>query len=129
MAFGSFEGLTRAVLQKQFPKDYAAWLDNPRDVAPPGGETTQLVADRAMSAVARIRDRTRRGPVLISSHKTTLRALLCALLGIDLRFFQVRLGQPLGGLSCVELRRTGPILTLLGDTSYLPAQLRELEGS
>ena len=67
--------------------------------------------------------------MLIVSHKATLRVLLCALLGIDVDLFRVRVGQRVGAISVVELRKSGPLLDRLGDIAHLPPELAAGDGT
>ena len=69
------------------------------------------------------------GNVLVVSHKATIRVILCALLGVDLNHFRIRVAAPVASLTAVDFRETGPLLTLLGDTSHLPEHLRKQKGT
>lgn len=125
--YGAWDGRCAASL-RQDPA-YPAWHADPAANAPPGGETGAAVAARALAAIAQLRAAHPEGPVLVVSHKATLRLLVCALLSIPLADFRRRLAQPLGGLSQIDFLRTGPLLRRLGDISYLPDALRHLQGS
>jgi probable phosphoglycerate mutase len=88
-----------------------------------------LAAARAAPIIERIRREHPEGRVLIVSHKATIRILICALLGLDVRLFRDRIGQGVAAVSRFEMKKTGPMLTLLGDVSHLPPDLREVEGT
>jgi probable phosphoglycerate mutase len=118
--YGSWDGKTPQQLRQQEPAAFGAWLDSPARLAPPGGETVLQLAERAESAVDRIRSQHPDGRVLVVSHKSTIRVLLCRLLGLDVNLYRRRLAQPLGAVNVVEFRSSGPMLVRLGDTSYLP---------
>lgn len=89
--FGAFEGLTFAEARAQYPDQLAAFLAATANPAP-GGESVEHVAARA--AVARDRALTRfpRKTVLIVTHVTPIKALLCQ-----------ALGAPLGSVHRMEL--------------------------
>ena len=125
--YGSWDGRTAASLDRE--PEYPAWHADPAANAPPGGETGAAVAQRAMAALTQLRAEHSQGPILVVSHKATLRLLLCALLGIPLADFRRRLAQPLGCVSQIDFLGTGPLLRRLGDISYLPDALRHLQGS
>ena len=64
--------------------------------------------------------------MLVVSHKATVRILVCALLGMDVRLFRDRIGQPVCALSRFQIKPQGTaMLTMLGDVSHLPPELRE----
>jgi broad specificity phosphatase PhoE len=67
-SFGSWEGLTDVEIAARFPDAVRGrWGD---------GETTEQVAERAITAIERIRARHADGPVLVVSHGGPLRAIL-----------------------------------------------------
>jgi len=125
--YGAWGGKTPQQLRPT--ADYREWLDNPAAHAPPGGETAIAVATRASRVIESLRRKHKHGRVLVASHKTTIRVLLCTLLGIDPALYRARLAQPLGGLTVVSFRDTGPRLDALGDLSHLPVELRDIAGS
>jgi probable phosphoglycerate mutase len=69
------------------------------------------------------------GNVLFVTHKASIRALLCTLLGVDVGRFRYRFGCPTGSVSVVEFGRRGPHAMAVADRSHLDARLRELEGT
>ena len=95
------------------------------DLRPPGGETLTEVADRAEQAIRGIAARHPQGDVLGVSHKTTIRVLLCRLLGIPLSEDRRRIACPLGGITVLSLRAGGAQLMAHGLVEHLPVGLRE----
>ncbi|WP_129839672.1 bifunctional RNase H/acid phosphatase [Streptomyces sp. RFCAC02] len=79
--FGAWEGLTFAEVQERFGADLDTWLATPGEAAPTGGESFTAVARRAAvardKAIARYAGRT----VLVVSHVTPIKSLLCLALG------------------------------------------------
>jgi probable phosphoglycerate mutase len=128
MDFGEWDGRRASEIERAVPGLYSAWVEHPAAVAPPGGETAADVARRALPALDAIVGRHPGGSALVVSHKGTIRIILCALLGVDLDLYRARIGSPVAGLSIVEFRPTGPLVTLLGDTSHLPPHLRRTAG-
>ena len=127
--YGAWEGLLPEEARASDPKLYGAWDADPGNVAPPGGESGHQIADRAVHALEAIRTRHPDGQVLAVAHKATIRVLVCALLGIDVSLFRVRIAQPVGCVTVVEFKKTGPMLKKLGDNSHLPLELRKEEGT
>jgi probable phosphoglycerate mutase len=129
IAYGEWEGRPEEEVARADPERFHAWETHPGYVAPPGGETGLAIAARALAVVEAIRARHTDGKVLVVSHKATLRVLLCALLGIDVDLFRVRVGQRVGAISVVELRKSGPLVERLGDVGHLPPELLAGDGT
>lgn len=130
ISYGEWEGMKHEEAKAKFPDVYAWWAQDTASRATPGGETAFMVASRAAPVIERIRREHPSGRVLVVSHKATLRILVCALLGMDVRLFRERIGQPVCAVSRFELKPQGTaMLTMLGDVSHLPAELRGVEGT
>ena len=119
IAHGHWEGLTRAEAERRFPKEVAAWEEDPFTYAPEGGESGVSVLARALPVIREIVERHQGGRVLVVSHKATLRLVLCSLLGIDAKGYRDRLDQSPACLNVVDFR--DPVrarLMLFNDTSH-----------
>jgi broad specificity phosphatase PhoE len=119
IAHGHWEGLTRAEAEARFPKEFAAWEEDPFTFAPAGGESGVSVLARALPVIREIVERHQGGHVLVVSHKATLRLVLCSLLGIDAKGYRDRLDQSPACLNVVDFR--DPVrarLMLFNDTSH-----------
>lgn len=122
-SFGAWEGLTYAEASARFPDIAKARRNDPERTQPPNGESLAQVRDRALGAVEGLLERHGEETVLIAGHGGPLRALLCGLLGLDLRFaWRLRLDNC--GLSVVDTYPEGSILSLLNDVYHL----RGIEG-
>jgi broad specificity phosphatase PhoE len=122
--YGRWEGLTPEQARALDPPHYAAWVEDPSAVSPPGGETAARVAERALAALEEIRSRheSSAGPVLAVSHKATLRIVAAALTGGPIGKYRIRWAQDECALNVVELRAgKEPFLRLWNDTSHLGA--------
>ena len=126
--YGEWEGLSPKEVEARYPARYLAWVAEPERVGPPGGETAQRVADRAMAALEYIRARHEEGaggelppgPAIAFSHKATLRVLACALSGAPLAGYRRAFAQDECALNLIELRRgKAPFIRLWNDTSHL----------
>lgn len=123
MSFGRWHGLSKDEAAATDPELYAQWLSDPA-IGPPGGEAPAAVAARALAALGDLEQRCDTGHVLIVSHKTVLRVLLCHFVGADIGRYRELLDYPVGALSVVDLGADGASLRSAADTSYLPTALR-----
>ncbi len=129
ISYGEWETLRHEDAQARWPEAYAYWSADTASRSTPGGETAFQVAARAALVIERIKREHADGRVLIVSHKATIRILICALLGLDVRLFRDRIGQPVAAVARFEFTKRGAMLALLGDVSHLPPELREIEGT
>jgi probable phosphoglycerate mutase len=129
ISYGRWEGLTVQDVQRDFPEEYPRFLSDAARYPPTGGESALALAQRALNVVEEIQQTLKDGNVLLVSHKATIRALLCRLLGIELGQFRYRLACPVASLSVVELTERGPLLKILADRSHLTEELRQLPGT
>jgi broad specificity phosphatase PhoE len=117
--FGDWDGFTLAEIQQRWPAAAAAWRADPGQ-APPGGES---FADAALR-VDRARDRLLAGhagqTVLVVSHVTPIKILLCRALGAPLStLYRLYLGSAC--LSEIQWHDGGSAAVhRVNDTSHLP---------
>jgi len=124
---GKWEGLCRSEVMQKYHDDYLRWEADPAWYAPTGGETANALVLRALRVVEEIKGRFDKGAILVVSHKATIRALLCALFGIDVCRFRHRFDCPLASLSVIEFGDHGPLMRALADRSHLSEQMRKLK--
>ena len=129
LRYGKWEGLTNEFVKENYSEDYLRWLTEPAWNPPTGGETAVQLASRASLAIAEIQEKYSSGNVLVVSHKATIRVILCSLLGIDLGRYRDRIDVPAASLSIVQFGALGPMLKVLGDRSFMDADLRSLSGT
>ncbi|MEM1280885.1 MAG: histidine phosphatase family protein [Cyanobacteria bacterium P01_H01_bin.152] len=129
MSFGEWENLTKEQVQEAFPDDYVRWLTEPAWNPPTGGESAVQVASRASLVISEIEEKHTDGNVLVVAHKSTLRVVLCSLLGIDLGRYRDRITYPVASVSVVKFDVHGPLLMKHGDRSHLPAALDNRSGT
>ncbi|NJN29483.1 MAG: histidine phosphatase family protein [Synechococcales cyanobacterium RM1_1_8] len=127
--FGDWEGKPKDEVNEKLGDEYRDWMMEPAWNPPTNGETAVQIASRAMAVIAEIEETHRDGNVLIFSHKTTLRIILCSLLGIDLGRYRDRLDYPAASLSIVSFGKYGPLLERMGDRAYMPQALQERAGT
>ena len=81
--FGEWEGLTITEIQHRWPEAVGAWQRDPQQ-APPGGESFADTAGRVNRACERILCQHQGRTVLVVSHITPIKILLCRALGVPL---------------------------------------------
>jgi alpha-ribazole phosphatase len=118
LRFGDWEGLTYDEVTARDPDLAARRLEDPAHVAPPGGETLLQLAGRLLPAAEQLRAAHDGETVLVVTHGGPLRALACALLGLDLNHAW-RLQASNGGLSCIRWYEALPVLELWNDVLHL----------
>lgn len=126
--YGEWEGKSKAEVRELYGDDNYHWMTEPAWNSPTGGETAVEIRNRAMAVIAEIEEKHTEGNVLVVAHRTTLRIVLCSLLGIDLGRYRDRLDYPAASLSVVSFGKYGPLLQRMGDRAYMPKALREREG-
>lgn len=129
IAYGKWEGKMPEAVNWKFHDDYVRWLADPGWNAPNGGEKGIDIARRSSQVLEEIEGAYPTGNVLIVSHKSTIRIVLCSLLGIDVGRFRDRIAMPVAALSIVEMAERGPLIHVMGDRSHLRQELRERLGT
>jgi probable phosphoglycerate mutase len=127
--YGAWEGLSSQDAERKWPAEFAAWREDAEHHAPVGGETARAVAERALAALESIRARHEdsgapalSGPVLVVSHKATIRIAACALIGAPVSNYRKSLAQDECALNLVELHQhKPPFIRLWNDTAHLGA--------
>jgi probable phosphoglycerate mutase len=116
--FGAWEGLTFAEVRQRWPAEMTAWLADPA-VAPPGGESFTEVSQRVTEALHRVLARWERQTILIVSHVTPIKTLVCAaLLAPPPALFRMHLD--VAALCEIDWYADGPaVLRSFNDTGHL----------
>ncbi|MEM9906781.1 MAG: histidine phosphatase family protein [Cyanobacteria bacterium P01_D01_bin.44] len=127
--YGEWEDNTSEYVQSHYADDYVSWLTEPAWNPPTGGETAVQVASRSALVIAEIEEKFATGNVLVVSHKTTIRIIICSLLGIDLGRYRDRIDMPVASVSVVKFGRLGPMLQRLGDRAHFPEHLHNRPGT
>ena len=119
ISHGHWEQLTRQEVEDKYPAEAAAWDQDPYTFAPEGGESGLEVTARALPALLDIVKRHQGKPVIVVSHKATIRLLLSSLLGFDPRRYRDNLDQDPAALNIVDFM--DPVrarLMLFNDSSH-----------
>ncbi len=116
---GHWEGKTRDEIRATFPDEYSRWERDPFTFAPSSGETGLQVLARALPAFLAIVERHPDSSVLIVSHKATIRLVIGALLGVELRGYRDRLDMSPCGLNILDVKSGAEArLVLFNDVSH-----------
>jgi probable phosphoglycerate mutase len=117
--FGDWEGFTLEEIQQRWPAAAAAWQRNPEQ-APPGGESFADTSCRVNRACDRLlRDHSGQ-TVLVVSHISPIKILLCRALGVPLgTIYRLYLGS-----ACINKiqwhGREFAAVHCINDTSHIP---------
>jgi alpha-ribazole phosphatase len=116
--FGAWEGLTHQEIKTRFGDISDRWYAAPGSVRIPDGETFQELRERAYDAVKDLVKRHDQSSIAVVTHGATIRAIICALLDIDLnKVFQIR--QDNAALNIMDFYGELGVLGLLNDTYHL----------
>ena len=127
--YGRWDGLSADVVDHEFHDDFVRWTADPAWNAPTDGETAIALARRMLGVVEEVTRDVEDGDVLFVTHKASIRALLCTLLGVDVGRFRFRFACPTGSVSVIEFGRRGPLALSIADRSHLGVELRGAEGT
>jgi broad specificity phosphatase PhoE/ribonuclease HI len=116
--FGTWEGLSFAEAGARDPDEIRAWLAD-ADAAPPGGESFATAGRRVLGALDRLLDAYPERTLLIVSHVTPIKTMLCrALLAPPAALFRIHLD--VASLCEVDWFADGPALVRsVNDTAHL----------
>ncbi|MGB9792453.1 MAG: alpha-ribazole phosphatase [Thermacetogeniaceae bacterium] len=115
--FGVWEGLTFEEIKTKYQDLAERWHNLPATVRIPGGETFEEVKERAYNTILKLVQKHDPGTIIVVTHGGTIRAIICALLGIDLNHaFRIR--QDNGSLNIIEFYENWGVLCLLNDTTH-----------
>jgi probable phosphoglycerate mutase len=129
ICYGEWEGKSTETVNREFHDEYVRWLADPGWNSPTGGEKGIDIARRSSEVLEEIEQTYQSGNILIVSHKSTIRIIICSLLGIDLGRFRDRIGMPVAALTIVKMAENGPQIEVMGDRSHLRPELRQRVGT
>ncbi len=84
---GVWSGMLVEEVMEKYPEDFRRWLEEPHKVEFPGGESLRSVFNRVKEFLDEVKKKHREKTVVVVSHTVPIRAMYCALLGIDLSKF------------------------------------------
>lgn len=81
---GQWQGLCFDELQTRYSESYGVWLRDIGNAHPAGGESVEELSERIWTVVKDIAEREQNKTVIIVTHATPIRTLICRLKGFDL---------------------------------------------
>jgi probable phosphoglycerate mutase len=112
LAFGEWEGLTKEEAAAKTPEAYRAWEIDAYRNAPPGGESGLAALPRVERVVDAI-STSQAENILVVSHISILRLLICLLIEIPLSEARLRLDVQQGRVGLLEVAGRKAKLTAL----------------
>lgn len=82
--YGAWTNLPADEVWKRWPREASLWRNFPHSCRVPGGESLQEIAARVVATLGTIVDAHLRGTVVIVTHDSVLRVLLCHVMGLPL---------------------------------------------
>lgn len=116
--YGAWSGLADTEVTRRWPQEAALWKTAPHALRIPGGESLQDLAARAVDAFVLLLHAHPRGNIVLVSHDSVIRVLLCHALGLPLSSYDVLAPSPCGisMLACAPGRCT---LESFNETQHL----------
>jgi broad specificity phosphatase PhoE len=102
MAHGVWDGKSRDELLKTAPDDVAAFDRDPYHFAPQGGESGEMVLNRAVPAIQQLVRAHPDQKIVVVAHKTTNRLIIAHFLGIDPALYRDKLAARPASLNVLE---------------------------
>ncbi len=122
---GQWEGLTPEDLHERFPAHMAAYERDPANTVRLGGESYTQLQQRAVRAFRWMEAQHHAGDTIVAvSHGGTIRAIVCDVIGLELRYFG-RMWLDNGGLCVLQRRKEHWRLLRLNDAAHLEDLARE----
>ena len=87
ISLGYWEGRLKKEIAKEYPEKWDLWLTNPEKLEIEGGESFASVQKRAFSALEEIVEENRGKTLMTVSHRTTIKPLIAACIGIKEPYF------------------------------------------
>lgn len=116
--YGEWQGLSPGEVAERYGDLYTQWLEEPHLVHIPCGDSLGEVRERAVAALEEVIGKHSGQTVVLVSHQTVNKVLLCAVLGLDnSHFWHIRQGN--GAINVLEYGESGFVISLLNDTCHL----------
>ncbi len=117
--FGEWEGMNFKEIDKEYPRLFAQWKDNPASVSPPGGEMVEELQTRVVNSIEKILSQQKQdSKIIVVSHGGAIRVMLAYYLKIPLQFFW-RIEIDNVSVSKVVFFDGTPIIKSINCTSHL----------
>lgn len=120
--YGEWDGLTRQQARSASPDVYSAWVADAEHVRIPGGETFAETAERSWQALLQVADMAAGGACAAVSHKSTIRILLCLVMGLPVSQYR-QIGQSNCALNLLIRDGSRWVVRLVNDETHLTVSM------
>jgi len=115
---GVWSGMLVDEVKEKYPEDFRRWLEEPHKVKFEGGESLEEVYERVREFLDFIKQDHQNQTVVAVSHTVPMRAMLCALLNIDLSKFWA-FGCDNASYTLVHMQEERNVIVKLNITCHL----------
>jgi len=115
---GELEGRNLMSMLANYPALLEKWMNSPKEVVMPGGESLVQLQARAWDAFTDIVERNQGANLVIVAHNLCNVTILSKLLELDLNLFR-RIKQYSAALNEIEIGPHGPVILRMNDTHFL----------
>ena len=119
--YGDWQGLSHPEAANAYPDLYPRWLEKPRRVKFPHGESLRQVRLRGMAALKEVAARHEGRVILLVGHQVVNKVLVCAMLGLDNSHFW-RIQQDNACINVFEYQDGVFTAVRINDTCHLNRQ-------
>lgn len=115
--YGEWSGRSVDEIRDAWPREFAAWTEDPERAVFPGGEAVREVRERLDEGLERL-SREHEGTVLLVGHKLINRIMVCIVLGLPTSGIW-RVEQSNAAINLISRGKRGWVLERLNDSSHL----------
>jgi len=115
---GVWSGMLVDEVKEKYPEDFRRWLEEPHKVKFEGGESLEEVHERVREFLKFVKENHQNQTVVAVSHTVPIRAMLCALLDIDLSKFWA-FGCDNASYTLVHMQEKRNVIVKLNITCHL----------
>ena len=115
---GVWSGMLVDEVKEKYPEDFRRWLEEPHKVKFKGGESLEEVYERVREFLKFVKENHQNQTVVAVSHTVPIRAMLCALLDIDLSKFWA-FGCDNASYTLVHMQEERNVIVKLNITCHL----------
>lgn len=98
---GLWEGMSFEDIERTYPQDWNAWLNDVVHFIPPGGESVEAVADRVLPALYEELEKNMGGEIVLLGHGGVNRIILSDAMKLDMKNI-FRIEQAYGALNIID---------------------------
>ena len=116
---GKWEQMKFDDIMVEYPEDYDIWHNNISECRCPGGESVRELSERVIETVSKIAQENDGKTVMIATHATPLRALICYFSGNSPEYMKELKWVPNASVTVVEYEKGEFEIKLLAENRHL----------